>query len=413
MKELGDALDDVESYLTRFVAYPSEHARVAHVLWVGHTHFMHLWESTPRIAFLSPEPGSGKSRALEVTEPLVPRPVHAVNVSAPYLFRRVADPEGLPTVLYDEVDTVFGPRARENEEIRGLLNAGHRRGAKAGRCVTRGNNIETEDFDAYCSVALAGLGRLPDTILTRSVVVRMRKRRRDEHVESWRGRLHEPEGQVVRDRLAELAAMVTAIEEWPEMPDGVEDRNADVWEALITVADLAGGEWPQRARVAAVALVADAQRDDAGSLGVRLLRDLRTIFGGEDRLTTAEILSRLHAREEMPWGSLREGPLDPRGLSRLVADYDVKPKSLRIGSRVQKGYTAADLWDAWERYAPLCSEEPVTPATPATPVRIDPAPRPARCLICTRSVAPGRTASGLRTCTDCAERIGVRHLHVV
>jgi hypothetical protein len=83
-------LDQVHGYLARFVAYPSEDAHVAHTLWIAHTHLMDAWESTPRIAFLSPEPGSGKTRALELTETLVPRPIEAVNVSAAYLFENVA-----------------------------------------------------------------------------------------------------------------------------------------------------------------------------------------------------------------------------------------------------------------------------------------------------------------------------------
>jgi hypothetical protein len=119
---------------------------------------MDAWDSTPRIAFLSPEPGSGKTRALEVTELLVPRPVEAVNTTPAYLFRKVSDPAGLPTILYDEIDTLFGPKAKDNEEIRGMLNAGHRRGAVAGRCVTRGELVVTEELPAYCALALAGLG---------------------------------------------------------------------------------------------------------------------------------------------------------------------------------------------------------------------------------------------------------------
>ncbi len=138
-------LDDIEAFLRRFVAYPSEHARTAHVLWVAHTHLMDAWDSTPRIAFLSQEPGSGKSRALEVSELLVPNPVQAVNVTPAYLFRKIGSEDGAPTVLYDEIDCVFGPKAKENEEVRGLLNAGHRRGAVAGRCVVRGNCL-TEEY---------------------------------------------------------------------------------------------------------------------------------------------------------------------------------------------------------------------------------------------------------------------------
>src|SRR6516164_8177023 len=148
-------LADVEIFVGRFVIYPSEHAKVAHVLWVAHAHLMDVWDSTPRLAFLSPEPASGKTRALEVTELLVPAPVEAVNVSPAYLFRKVG--ETSCTILFDEIDTVFGPKAKENEEIRGLLNAGHRQGAVAGRCVVRGNVVETEEIPAYCAVALAGL----------------------------------------------------------------------------------------------------------------------------------------------------------------------------------------------------------------------------------------------------------------
>ncbi len=149
----GDAmLRSVHAFLQRFVAYPNPHAHVAHTLWVVHAHLMDKWEATPRIAFLSPEPASGKTRALEITELLVPNPVAAVNVSPAYLFRKVGGGEGV-TILFDEIDTVFGPKAKENEEIRGLLNAGHKRGAVAGRCVVRGNAIQTEEVSAYSAVA--------------------------------------------------------------------------------------------------------------------------------------------------------------------------------------------------------------------------------------------------------------------
>jgi hypothetical protein len=250
-------LGDIEVFLRRFVAHPSEAALVAHVLWIAHTHVMDAWESTPRIAFLSPEPGSGKTRALEITELLVPRPVVAVNVTPAYLFRKVADEAGKPTVLFDEIDTVFGPQARDNEEIRGLLNAGHRRGAVAGRCVMRGKIVETEELPAYCAVAMAGLGDLPDTILTRSVIIRMRRRAPGEHVEPYRRRLYEKEGDVLRERLSGWAHLHEDVlsTAWPEMPEGVHDRDADVWEPLLAVADAAGGEWPERARVSGVSLV--------------------------------------------------------------------------------------------------------------------------------------------------------------
>src|SRR5262249_30932337 len=75
---LGQILDDVHAFLSRFVVYPSKEAHDAHVLWIAHTHCMDAWESTPRLAFLSPEFASGKTRALEVSELLVPNAVEAV-----------------------------------------------------------------------------------------------------------------------------------------------------------------------------------------------------------------------------------------------------------------------------------------------------------------------------------------------
>lgn len=342
-------LNDIEDFLGRFVAYPSDAARYAHVLWIAHTWFMDQWDSTPRIAFLSPEPGSGKSRALEVTEPLVPRPVHAVNTTPAYLFRKVSDPDGLPTILYDEIDTVFGPKAKDNEDVRGMLNAGHRKGATAGRCIIRGKTVETEELPAYCAVALAGLDDMPDTLMTRSVVVRMRRRAPNERVEPWRLRINGVEAHELGARLAVWSNARSHFISWPEMPAGIEDRNADVWEALLAVADLAGGVWPERARCSAVTLVTQAA-DRTGSLGVTLLRDLKTVFGAETRVSTDAILERLHDLDESPWADLRGKELDARGLARRLSKYGVKPKLLRDGSAVFRGYDAADLADPWSRY---------------------------------------------------------------
>jgi hypothetical protein len=125
----------------------------------------------------------------------------AVNVTPAFLFRRVGGEEPI-TLLYDEIDTVFGPKARDNEELRGLLNAGHRKGATAGRCVVRGKNVETKEIPAYAAVAMAGIGWLPDTILSRSVIIRMRRRHAGERVEPYRRRIHEPEGSRLKDSIA-------------------------------------------------------------------------------------------------------------------------------------------------------------------------------------------------------------------
>lgn len=366
-----DALARVETFLRRFVAYPSEHCAVAHVLWIAHTWVMDAWENTPRIGFLSPEPGSGKSRALEVTELIVPRPVHAVNVTPAYLFRKVSDDDGLPTILYDEIDTVFGAKAKDNEDIRGMLNAGTRRGATAGRCVIRGKTVETEELPAYCAVAVAGLNDLPDTIQTRTIVVRMRRRAPNERVEPFRHRIHEAEGHEIRERLADWITphQATLQAAWPEMPAGIEDRNADCWEPLLAIADIAGAGWPERARVAAVALVADARGHARESLGIKLLADCHSAFTSvaAEYLPTENLLNTLNSYEESPWGDLRGKPLDARSLARRLSKYGIHPVTVRVGDSTPKGYRRSDFVDSWARY--VTPAQPPQSATSATPPR--------------------------------------------
>jgi hypothetical protein len=347
-------LDDVKAFLARFVVYPSEHELNAHTLWVAHTWLMDCWESTPRIAFLSPEPGSGKSRALEVTEPLVPRPVHAVNTTPAYLFRKVSDPGGAPTILYDEVDTLFGPRAKDHEDIRGMLNAGHRKGAIAGRCVVRGKIVETEELPAYCAVALAGLDDLPDTIMSRSVVIRMRRRAPSEQIEPWRRRINWSEAERLELRLFEWTEVEhnRAMNMWPEMPTGVEDRAADVWEALLSVADLAKGHWPQTARVSAVSVVT-ASKAATPSIGVQLLTDIRSVFRwcGATQIVSASLITNLKEIEDSPWQSVRKGePINANYIAYRLKKYGIAPKTIRDGAKTFKGYTREQFEDAWSRY---------------------------------------------------------------
>jgi len=360
-------LDEIHLFLGRFVAYPDENSHIAHTLWVAHTHLMQCWDSTPRIAFLSPEPGSGKTRALEATEPLVPRPVNAINVTPAYLFRKVGSDEGTPTILFDEVDTVFGPRAKDNEEIRGLLNAGHRRSGYAGRCVVMGKTVKTEEIPAYSAVALAGIGGLPDTILSRSVIVKMRKRAPHERVEPWRERIHKPQGEEIREKLEKWCTSILPDLEggWPEMPSGVEDRDADLWEPLLSIADAAGGGWPDKARSAAVELVA-ASKESPPSLGVRLLSDLKKVFSGADAMFTDQILHELNQMDEAPWGDLKGKPMGARGLSNRLRRYQVSSRDVRIAGKVKKGYKAADLYDPWQRYCPTPPDGGATSATSAT-----------------------------------------------
>jgi hypothetical protein len=192
----------------------------------------------------------------------------------------------------------------------------------------------------------------------------MRRRAPNEVITPYRRRIHAPEGNILRNQLAAWAEQFKLDGNYPDMPDGVEDRAADVWEPLLAIADSAGERWSKRARVASVALVAQS-RESTPSLGVRLLTDLRKIFKGSTQLPTKTVLQNLCDLEEAPWGDLKGKALDSRRLSNYLRPYGVKSKNIRVGESIPKGYTSEDLSDAWRRYLPP-SDNSATDATAAT-----------------------------------------------
>jgi len=358
----AELLNTVHTFIKRFVAFPSPACIDTVTLWAAHAHMVGHFHTTPRLAMLSPEPESGKTRVLEILDLLTPKPMLIFSPSVAAIFRKLAQEQ--ITLLFDEVDTIFTKRGKDdqNEDLRALLNSGYRRGASIPRCV--GSRHDVEEFAVFAAVALAGIGDLPDTIMTRSIVIKMRRRTAREAVEQYRVRLHEQEGHALRDQLANWAESVgsAAGEAFPLLPEGVTDRRAEAWEPLIAIADAAGGTWSKRARVAAVADVA-ATRERVPTLGIRLLSDIREAFKERDVLATSELLEILNSMDEAPWGDLKGKPLDSRGLAMRLKKYGVVPKTVRIGTATPKGYTRENLYDAWERYLPSL---PITSATSAT-----------------------------------------------
>ncbi len=160
------------------------------------------------------------------------------------------------------------------------------------------------------------------------------------------------------------------------MPAGVEDRPADVWEPLLAIADAAGDHWPGTARTACIQLVKVAESREA-SLGVRLLGDLRALFGDADALSHETILDELGKLDEAPWGDLHGKPLDSRGLARRLRQYEVTSRKVKVGGRSLQGYRREDLWDTWSRYLPAHTHgqaEPPEPAEPGRSTHVPPVP---------------------------------------
>jgi hypothetical protein len=342
-------LDAVRAALTRYVVLPTPQAADAVTLWIAATHAQPAWAHAPRLVIRGPEKRCGKSRLLDIVEALCRDPFITVNSSPAAVYRSISDDP--PTMLVDEADTIFGPKADGNEDLRGLLNAGHQRNRPAKRYDAAANRVES--IPTFAMAALAGIGAMPDTIEDRAVVIRMRRRAPNETVAPYRHRRDRPPlrqlaGQLTAWLRADLSALERAE---PAMP--VEDRAADTWEPLITIADHAGAHWPDRARTAVLVLTAEATDTGETSTRIRLLTDCRMAFGDHDALPTTALLDRLKSDPEAPWADYGPTGLTAMKLGVLLRDYSIRSTTIRFpGLGQAKGYQRAEFTDAWTRYCP-------------------------------------------------------------
>ncbi|GAA1005493.1 hypothetical protein Aple_051160 [Acrocarpospora pleiomorpha] len=372
-------LDRLRAALTRYVVLPTGEAADAVTLWIAATHAQPAWAHAPRLVIRGPEKRCGKSRLLDTVESTCHQPFITVNSSSAAVYRSIT--EDPPTMLVDEADTIFGPKADGNEDLRGLLNAGHQRNRPAKRYDAASNRVES--IPTFAMAALAGIGAMPDTIEDRAVVIRMRRRGPGETVAPYRHRRDRPPlRQLAEELRAWLRADLPTLEKAePGMP--LEDRAADTWEPLITVADHAGGHWPDRARIAALALTAEADDNGHTSARLRLLADCRTAFGTDTALPTATLLERLKADPDGEWADHGPAGLTAMKLGALLREFDIRSTTARFPGGQAKGYSRADFTDAWNRYCPA-------PDTP--PNQPEPAPGDRRVVLFERGSRTSRTS---------------------
>ncbi len=353
---LASYLTAVRDFATRYVVFNSEHEPIAVALWVAHAHLVDLFETSPILAVTSAEMRSGKTRLLDCLELVVPAPFRVVTPSEAVVYTVLAQ-RPRPTMLLDEADAIFGPRTAERYEgLRAILNAGNRQGTPVLRVKLEGRRREVDAFDVFGPKAIAGIGDLPPTVTDRSIVIRMKRRAPGETVAKFRTRAARAEAEHIVLDWSAITVAPTA-----EVPDELQDRAADSWEPLLAMADAAGGSWPSIARLAAVALGSD--EDAPASVGMRLLAEIKMVFGDDDHVTTADLLRRLHDLEDAPWADWYGSPLSGRGLAKLLGPYRVTPIKRRVHGEQSRGYFRSDFTDAWTRYVP--ESVPSVPSVPA------------------------------------------------
>jgi hypothetical protein len=343
-----ELLDEIEAFLERFVVLPSSEARDLLALWVIHTWALDAAFATPYLRVTSAAPGSGKTLLLEVLAAVTRNGWHAVNPSVAVLYRKID--RTAPTLLLDEMDNY---PLDDRRDALAVLNAGYKHGATVDRCKENG---DLESFSAYCPKAYAGLDnrQLVDTLVSRSITIRLDAKLASERVEMWIAPIAEPEAAALRARCEQWAAgqdMDALARERPKLPDCLVNRAAEVWWALLVLAEHAGGDWPARAARAAEALTTGGDVVDDKPDQVQLLEDIRRAFADEPTITTAELLEKLNALDESPWGGRRRGEgLDARGLARMLRPFKIRSRSVHTPERKAKGYRLDQFEEVFARH---------------------------------------------------------------
>lgn len=346
-----ELLDVIESTIARFIIC-CLHTRRAIALWIAFTWFINHVQVAPLAVITAPEKRCGKSQLLDLIGRLSQRPLAASSISPAAVYRVIE--AHAPTLLIDEADAFL----RGNEEMRGILNSGH---TKASAYVVRsvGADHEPTKFSTWGAKVLCGIGALADTLMDRGVILELRRKLPTESIERLR---HVEEG-LFEDLTRKLARFsldnASAVKaSRPCLPDALHDRAQDNWEPLLAIADVVGGDWPAKARSAA--LLISVKDDSTLSGGSELLGDIKAAFEADHavRFSTATLLERLVNEPLGPWATYNRGkPLSPRQLAKKLKDYNILVRKIRIGGQPLQGYERSQFEDAWSRYLVEPSQE--------------------------------------------------------
>jgi putative DNA primase/helicase len=352
----GQLLSGLVSALEHTVSV-MEAERVAIALWIVYSHAFLSFKTSPRLALLSPEMRCGKTTLLKLLEDLVRKPLMTANISTSALFRLIAAEK--PTFLIDEADTFFEDR----NDLVGLINCGHSRGTTFIRNVKKdGEDWSPEVFDTFAPLVIAKIGELAPTIVDRSLVIRMRRKKPGELASPHAG--CKPDLPVLKSMLVRWKQDNCLALTDCDLPRllGLNDRAQDNWGPLLAIADRIGGEWSERARSAALQISADHESDSVP--GTMLLADIRDIFSKQKvKGHHSEVLcSYLTLLQDRPWKDWKYKGITPRHLADLLRPYGIRPNDIRIGTSVRKGYEVEDFEDAFSRYLPPVAATPLQAA---------------------------------------------------
>ena len=342
----AQVLNEVLAQLQAHVIADAETLHTA-ALWVALTWFMDAATIAPIALITAPEKNCGKSTLLVAMSKMAKSPLVTANMSSAVLFRLID--QHAPTLFIDEVDTWL----RDNEELRGILNAGHTKDtAYVWRC--EGDNFTPTKFSVWGAKALSGISaqNISDTLKSRSVILTMRRKLKGETALNVR---HTPVETftIIKRQLARWADdNASAFSAMRPIMEGLNNRDQDNYEPLLAIAMLAGGDWVTHLERACGK--AQSHSDDSKSIGEELLEACRNIFDSHKmgKIKSVDLLKHLLEDEEAPFATYNRGkPITIKQISTRLSGFGIRSKTIRFGYEgTAKGYEREQFNDVFTVY---------------------------------------------------------------
>jgi len=341
--------NEIQSLIKKHVVLP-KHQTTILTLWVFGSYCIDAFGIFPKLLITSPDKRCGKTTVLSVLRSIVNKALVASNVTSSAIFRSIELWQ--PTLLIDEGDTFIN---NDNEDLRGIINSGHTRDtAYILRTEGDSSNRRPKQFSTWTPMTISMIKNPPDTILDRSVVIKLRRKLASEHITKWN-----------YDNFSKFESLRQRLKRWsddnfellkncePNIPNNDNDRAIDNWLPLFSVASLISAEWLTNVEEAFKSLNSSNDGDNE-NISTMLLIDIKKIFAetDSDKIYSSDLVAKLVEMEDRPWSEYRRGkPITSNTLARLLKPFGIKSQQVWIGQNKQ-GYHISDFDDAFSRYIP-------------------------------------------------------------
>lgn len=328
-------------------------------IWTIATWFVEYLSYSPYVMITAPEGGCGKSQLLDMLSYGSYRAKVASDISTSALYRGIEAYHY--TVFIDEADSFL----KGQDNLQGALKAGIRRNAVTTRTEKLANGTYREkDFRVFGFKAVAGISArgISDLLTSRSIIVKLGLKPKKVILKRLDDRL-----PIWQENKSKCARLAQDYGEWisnyrPEIPLDLSNRQADVWESLIAIADLtdkvSGTNYGEQVRNIAL----EGIKDKVDSIGQELLRDIRDIFREireEDQargvsstvyISSYDLTIKLTVDPTLRWAEYGHKGLTAHTLGKMLSEYGIKSFQKKINGKNLKCYCLKDFEAVFDTY---------------------------------------------------------------